>query len=158
MIGALILTHGDVARELLKAARVIVGPMPNFEALSLDWGDCFEEAQAKIRGAVESLDRGRGVLILTDMFGGTPCNLAVKFQSAGKVEVIGGVNLPMILRLAGLEDAGMTLVETARWLQVKGQRSICLASDVLETRPAGTEEATSQTAGRTGAAETTALD
>jgi PTS system mannose-specific IIA component len=133
----LILTHGGVARELLAAARVIVGPMPNFEALSLDWGDCYEDAQAKIRGAVERLDQGAGVLILTDMFGGTPCNLAVKFQRPGSVEVIGGVNLPMVLRLAGLHDGGgMTLSETARWLQVKGQRSICLASDVLES-PAG---------------------
>ena len=137
MIGTLILTHGGVARELLAAARVIVGPMPNFEALSLDWGDCFEDAQAKIRRALDRLDQGDGVLILTDMFGGTPCNLAVKFQRADKVEVIGGVNLPMILRLAGLRDGGMTLAESARWLQVKGQRSICLASDVLETRPPG---------------------
>ena len=87
MIGTLILTHGGVARELLESARVIVGPMPGFEALSLDWGDCFEDAQRKIRGAVERLDQGEGVLILTDMFGGTPCNLAVKFQRAGKVEV-----------------------------------------------------------------------
>jgi PTS system mannose-specific IIA component len=134
MIGTLILTHGGVARELLESARVIVGPMPGFEALSLDWGDCFEDAQRKIRGAVERLDQGEGVLILTDMFGGTPCNLAVKFQRAGKVEVIGGVNLPMVLRLAGLRDGAMNLAEAARWLQVKGQRSICLASDVLETR------------------------
>jgi mannose PTS system EIIA component len=133
MIGTLILTHGGMARELLAAANVIVGPMPNFEALSLEWGDCFEDAQAKIREALGRLEHGEGVLILTDMFGGTPCNLAVKFQSAGRVEVIGGVNLPMVLRLAGLRDDGMTLAEVARWLQVKGQRSICLASDVLES-------------------------
>ncbi len=140
MIGTLILTHGGVARELLESARVIVGPLTGFEALSLDWGDCFEDAQTKIRGAVERLDQGEGVLILTDMFGGTPCNLAVKFQRPGKVEVIGGVNLPMVLRLAGLRDGAMTLQEAARWLQVKGQRSICLASDVLETRNGGARE------------------
>ncbi|MGH9361121.1 MAG: PTS sugar transporter subunit IIA [Thermoanaerobaculia bacterium] len=133
MIGTLILTHGGVARELLAAAHVIVGPMPNFEALSLEWGDCFEDAQGKIREALARVDQGEGVLILTDMFGGTPCNLAVKFQRPGRVEVIGGVNLPMVLRLAGLDDNGMSLPEVARWLQVKGQRSICLASDVLES-------------------------
>ncbi len=133
MIGTLILTHGGMARELLASANVIVGPMPNFEALSLEWGDCFDDAQAKIREALGRLEQGEGVLILTDMFGGTPCNLAVKFQSPGHVEVIGGVNLPMVLRLAGLRDDGMTLAEVARWLQVKGQRSICLASDVLES-------------------------
>jgi len=100
MIGKLILTHGGLARELVSAAQVISGRLNGFEALSLDWNDTFEEARAKVRAAIERLDEGQGVLILTDMYGGTPSNVAVTFLESGKVEVLTGVNLPMVLRLA----------------------------------------------------------
>jgi PTS system mannose-specific IIA component len=130
MIGKLVLTHGGLARELLAAATVIAGNTEGFEALSLEWNDDFEAARAKVAAALARLEAGDGILILTDMFGGTPCNVALTFQQPGRVEILTGVNLPMVLRLAcqGLEQRGVT--EVARWLQAKGQRSVCLASDL----------------------------
>src|SRR3954451_8923673 len=139
MIGKLILTHGGLARELLAAANVISGSLDGFEALSLDWSDGFEEARSKVAAAVERLDQGQGVLILTDMYGGTPCNIAMTFFQPGKVEVLTGANLPMVLRLAcqaGPEEG--TVPELARWLQDKAQKSVCLAGDLSQTRKCGT--------------------
>jgi PTS system mannose-specific IIA component len=130
MIGKLILTHGGLARELLSAAQVISGRLNGFEALALDWNDTFEEARAKVRTAIERLDEGQGVLILTDMYGGTPSNVAVTFLEAGRVEVLTGVNLPMVLRLACQAEEPTVLSEMASWLQSKGQRSICQVSEM----------------------------
>ena len=134
MIGKLILTHGGLARELLSAAQVISGRLNGFEALSLDWNDTFEEARAKVRAAIDRLDDGNGVLILTDMYGGTPSNVAVTFLQTGKVEILTGVNLPMVLRLACQMEEPKTLDEMARWLQSKGQRSLCLVSEMQPKR------------------------
>jgi mannose PTS system EIIA component len=130
MIGKLILTHGGLARELLSAAQTISGRLSNFEAVSLDWNDGIEEAKAQISAAIERLDQGQGVLILTDMYGGTPCNVATAFQQVGKVEILTGVNLPMVLRLAcqSIEDGNLS--DVAHWLQAKAQRSLCLVSDM----------------------------
>lgn len=130
MIGKLILTHGGLARELVSAAQVISGRLNGFEALALDWNDTFEEARAKVRAAIERLDDGQGVLILTDMYGGTPSNVAVTFLEEGKVEVLTGVNLPMVLRLACQAEEPQVLSDMARWLQSKGQRSLCLGSEM----------------------------
>jgi PTS system mannose-specific IIA component len=110
-----------------------------FEALSLDWSDGFDEARGKVAAALERLDQGEGVLILTDMYGGTPCNISMTFYQAGKFEVLTGVNLPMVLRLAcqaGVEKG--TVSELAHWLQDKGQRSVCLAGDLEKGRKCGT--------------------
>jgi PTS system mannose-specific IIA component len=135
MIGKLILTHGGLARELLAAANVIAGRLDGFEALSLDWSDGFDEARAKVAAAVERLDQGQGVLILTDMYGGTPCNIAMTFFQAGKVEVLTGVNLPMVLRLACQAETEVAdVAELARWLQAKGQKSVCRAGDLVQGR------------------------
>jgi len=130
MIGKLILTHGGLARELLSAAQVISGRLNGFEALSLDWNDTFDEARSKVRAAIERLDEGQGVLILTDMYGGTPSNVAVTFLEVGKVEVLTGVNLPMVLRLACQSEEPPVLADMASWLQSKGQRSICQVSEM----------------------------
>ena len=135
MIGKLILTHGGMARELLAAAGVISGTLSGFEALSLDWTDGFEEACGKVAAALGRLDQGQGVLILTDMYGGTPCNIAMTFYQAGRVEVLTGVNLPMVLRLAchtGAEKG--SVAELARGVRDKGQRSVCLAGDLAVGR------------------------
>ena len=135
MIGKLILTHGGLARELLAAANVISGRLNGFEALSLDWSEGFDDARAKVAAALARLDAGEGVLILTDMYGGTPCNIAMTFFQAGKVEVLTGVNLPMVLRLACQTDAEETSVDAlARALQAKGQKSVCLAGDLVNNR------------------------
>lgn len=136
MIGKLILTHGGLARELLSAAGVISGHLSGFEALSLDWSDGFEEARAKVAAALERLEQGQGVLILTDMYGGTPCNVAMTFYQPGRVEVLTGVNLPMVLRLAcQTHDGQESVAELARWLQTKGVKSVCLAGDLAQNRP-----------------------
>lgn len=134
MIGKLILTHGGLARELLAAAQMISGRLSAFEALSLGWSDGFDEARAQVRAAIERLDQGEGVLILTDMFGGTPCNIAMTFLQPGKIEVLTGVNLPMVLRLACQAGEDGNLAELARLLQVRGQKSLCLGSDMVQPR------------------------
>src|SRR3954453_21701235 len=122
MIGKLILTHGGVARELLATAKVISGRLNGFEALSLDWSDGFDEARAKVSAALARLDEGQGVLILTDMFGGTPCNISMTFYEPGRVEILTGVNLPMVLRMAcQIKDEESNVSEVARWLQAKAQ-------------------------------------
>jgi PTS system mannose-specific IIA component len=135
MIGKLILTHGGTARELLAAARTISGELKGFEALSLEWNDTFEEAKLKVRAAVDRLEQGQGVLILTDMFGGTPCNVALTLHQPGRIEILTGVNLPMVLKLAcqGVEETNVA--EVAHWLQAKTQRSVCLASDMGPLTP-----------------------
>jgi mannose PTS system EIIA component len=137
MIGTLILSHGRLAAELLAAAQVIAGALPGFEALSLDWSDGFEEARGKIKEAVGRLDQGDGLLILTDMFGGTPCNVSLTFLQPGRIEVLTGVNLPMVLRLACMPRPEMGVHELALWLQEKGRQSVCLASETM--RPADKE-------------------
>jgi PTS system mannose-specific IIA component len=144
MIGKLILTHGGVARELLAAANVISGRLSGFEALSLDWSDGFDEARVKVAAALERLDQGQGVLILTDMFGGTPCNISMTFYAPGKVEILTGVNLPMVLRMAcQIKEEETSVSDLARWLQDKAQRSVCLAGELIQgrrceiTHPAG---------------------
>lgn len=138
MIGALILSHGRLAAELLAAAQVIAGALPGFEALSLDWSDRFDEAQVKVREALTRLDQGDGVLVLTDMFGGTPCNVSLTFLQPGRVEVLTGVNLPMVLRLACMPRPEMGVHDLALWLREKGKQSICLASETA--RPVAREE------------------
>lgn len=131
MIGTLILTHGGLAREFLAAAREIAGELRQFEAVSLEWSDGLDEASAKIEAALARLDTGEGVLVLVDAFGSTPCNSALRFKRPGGVEVVSGVNLPMVVRLACRGDReSMTLADTARWLQTKGRQAICVGSEV----------------------------
>lgn len=135
MIGTLILTHGGVARELLAAVEEIVGEQANFEAVSLDWDDDAESAQAKIGAAIAKMQGVDGVLILTDTYGGTPCNLAMTFYEPGKVEVVSGVNLPMVMRLAcNGNRQGVTLADVAHWLETKGKQSIVVAGDLSRGR------------------------
>src|SRR6185503_1085555 len=135
MIGKLILTHGGMARELLAAANVISGRLSGFEALSLDWSDGFDEARVKVAAALERLAQGQGVLILTDMFGGTPCNISMTFYEPGKVEILTGVNLPMVLRMAcQIKEEETSVSDLARWLQDKAQRSVCLAGELVQGR------------------------
>jgi PTS system mannose-specific IIA component len=135
MIGTLILTHGGVARELLATVEKIAGSQERFEAVSLGWDDDCDTAEVKISEAIRRVDGGDGVLILTDTYGGTPCNLALHFRQAGKVEVLSGVNLPMVMRLAcngNRRPADVT--EVAHWLEDKGRQSICIAGEVNQAK------------------------
>lgn len=138
MIGTLILTHGGVARELLAAVEEIVGEQANFEAVSLDWDDDADSAQAKIGAAIAKMQGVDGVLILTDTYGGTPCNLAMTFYEPGKVEVVSGVNLPMVMRLAcNGNRQEVKLADVAHWLETKGKQSIVVAGDLSRGRKEG---------------------
>jgi len=124
MVGVLILTHGGLAVELLQAARVIAGELPGFEALALSWDDDAEAARRKLNATLPRLDHGDGVLILTDIYGGTPWNVALGLRESGKVEVLSGVNLPMVVRLGCHKTKCLPLEEMAVWIRDKGRSSI----------------------------------
>jgi len=100
MIGALIITHGRLGNELIKSAELIKGPLENVLPICIDQAKDVEEAKREINGAIKKLDKGKGVLILTDLFGGTPSNISLSFIKEDKVEVLTGVNLPMVLKLS----------------------------------------------------------
>lgn len=123
MVGVLILSHGCLARELLASARRIAGELPSFVALCLDWDEPSEQAQARVCAAVEALDSGDGVLILTDLFGGTPHNLAKWTCATGRIVMVSGVNLPMVLRL-GCSRAEGGLEALAEAVAQRGRASI----------------------------------
>ncbi|MEM7050693.1 MAG: PTS fructose transporter subunit IIA [Acidobacteriota bacterium] len=132
MIGTLILTHGGLADEFLASAQKINGPVAQFDAISLKWSSSPDAARDRVRKAIHDLDCGSGVLILTDAFGTTPCNVAMGFYDPGRVEVVSGVNLPMVMRLACLGNLRTdNLADAAHWLAEKGKQSICVAGDRL---------------------------
>ena len=126
IVTTLIVTQGGLADELLAAARKIVGGECPLAALSLDWEDSFEAARAKLLRAIDSLSvDGDGLLILTDTYGGTPNNVALTLRQPGRIEVLSGVNLPMVLRLGCLRsEPGMTLEEMAEWIGERARASI----------------------------------
>jgi PTS system mannose-specific IIA component len=130
MIGGLIVTHGRLAIELLNAAETITGEIDHIAAVSLGWHDDVGTAAAMVQKALERVNTGDGVVILTDMFGGTPTNIASTFLNPGKVEIVTGVNLPMLIKLAqvSLEEP---LASVARLLRDTGQSSIYIASELL---------------------------
>ncbi len=129
LIGVVVASHGRLAEEMLAAAEMIVGPLQNSKAI------CFKPDQPageliKLMGdAIKEVDRGKGVLILTDLFGGTPANISLSFQGPG-VEIVCGMNLPMLIKLAGCRN-GCSLREAASMVKEYGQRHISLASQVL---------------------------
>ena len=130
MIGVVVVTHGQLANELVKAAETIVGDQPGFAAVSIGWHDAVELARDEIAEAIARVDSGSGVIVLTDMFGGTPSNLAITFLAETRVEVITGVNLPMLLKLAGTREVA-DLRELARRIREDGRTGIWVASDLL---------------------------
>ena len=129
MIGVVVVTHGQLATELLNAAETIVGDLPQFAAVSIGWHEDTEDARGEIERAVARVRQVRGVLILTDMFSVTPSNLALTFLGDG-VEVITGVNLPMLIKLAGVAGRADVL-EAAREIREQGRAAIWVASDLL---------------------------
>lgn len=132
MVGALVVSHGHLAQELVAAAEMIVGDISQIQAVSIGWHDDVNEAHREIEKRIAEVDTGSGVLILTDMFGGTPSNIAFAFHEEGKVDVVTGVNLPMIIRFAGQKE-GETLKLLATAARDLGRSSITLASDFLST-------------------------
>jgi PTS system mannose-specific IIA component len=129
-IGVVVVTHGVLATELLNAAETIVGDLPQFTAVSIGWHDDVSVATTAMSRAIERVDRGRGVLLLTDMFGGTPSNLSMTFLEPDKVEVVTGVNLPMLIKLARIQSEH-DLAALARLVCDDGRAAIRVASDLL---------------------------
>jgi PTS system mannose-specific IIA component len=130
MIGVVVVTHGQLATELLNAAETIVGDLPRFAAVSIGWHEDTQDARDEIAQAITRVQQDAGVLILTDMFGGTPSNLAMTFLAEQNVEVITGVNLPMLIKLAGLAEQS-NLLTAAREMREHGRNAIWVASDLL---------------------------
>ena len=130
MLGVGVITHGQLATELLNAAETIVGDLPGFAAISIGWHDDVEQAREEIGQAISRLETGDGVIVLTDMFGGTPSNLAMSLLEEGRVEVVTGVNLPMLIKLANLRET-VPLQDVARRIREDGRNAIWVASDLL---------------------------
>jgi PTS system mannose-specific IIA component len=131
MIGVVVVTHGQLATELVNAAETIVGDLPRFAAVSIGWHDDTLDAREEIAQAVARVRKDtQGVLILTDMFGGTPANLAMTFLGEGDVEVITGVNLPMLIKLAR-PPKETDLLTLAREMREHGRNAIWVTSDLL---------------------------
>jgi len=133
MIGTLITTHGNLGDELIKSAELIKGPLEDVVHICIDQTKNVEDLKKEISNAIKKLDKGKGVLILTDLFGGTPSNISLSFIKEDKVEVLTGVNLPMILKLSEAKE-NMTLREFACLIKNYGEKNIMLASEILSKK------------------------
>jgi PTS system mannose-specific IIA component len=133
VIGVVVVTHGQLAAELVNAAEAIVGDLPRFAAVSIGWHDDTDDAREEIKQAIARLQSESGVLVLTDMFGGTPTNLGLSFVEPERVEVVTGVNLPMLIKLSSLRPAQPELLAVARELRETGRNAIHVASDLLRS-------------------------
>lgn len=130
MIGLILVTHGRLAQEFLVAMEHVVGKQQNIETVAIGPNDDMEQRRADIATAIARVDTGKGVIVLTDLFGGTPSNLAISLLDAGRVEVIAGVNLPMLIRLEGARRS-MNVREAVAAARDAGQKYISVASDLL---------------------------
>jgi mannose PTS system EIIA component len=138
LIGALIVTHGNLAHELLNAARQIEADVSGIEAVALDWSDTVDVAREKIAAALERTGRDRAaVIIFTDMFGGTPSNISLSFLEQGRIEIVTGVNLPMIVKFAMVKEEAKDVATLAHVISEKGSKAIRVASDLLTAKAAG---------------------
>jgi len=130
MIGLVLVTHGRLAHELVVAMAHVVGTQERIVPVSIGPDDDMEERRADIAAAISEVDAGQGVIVLTDLFGGTPSNLAISLLEPGKVEVIAGINLPMLIRLGGARKA-MKVVDAVAAAREAGRKYITVASEVL---------------------------
>jgi mannose PTS system EIIA component len=133
MIGGIIVSHGKLAEELLNALTIILGEAVNIEAISIGWYDDVEESKRKINKSLKRVDQKNGVLIFTDMFGGTPSNLSFSFMRDGEVEIITGVNLPMLIKFVSLQRNN-NLKEVAKKVVEQGKKNIHLAGALLSKK------------------------
>jgi PTS system mannose-specific IIA component len=129
-VAGVIVTHGHLAGELLAAAEMIVGPISHIAAVSIGWHDDVDNARAEVERAIKGVSQGAGVLLMTDMFGGTPTNIASMFLEAGVIEVVTGVNLPMVIKLASQHEQ-VVLADIAHEMCDVGRQGIYLAGDLL---------------------------
>jgi PTS system mannose-specific IIA component len=131
-IGGVVVSHGQLANELLAAAEAVVGEMQHITAVSIGWHDDVEMAKNEISRAIQSVSSGNGVLLLTDMFGGTPTNISAMFLKKNEVEIITGVNLPMVIKLAN-QNKEMALSEMAKEVETQGKQAIYRTGELLES-------------------------
>ncbi|MFN2511071.1 MAG: PTS sugar transporter subunit IIA [Pyrinomonadaceae bacterium] len=135
-VAGVIVTHGHLAGELLAAAEMIIGPISHITAVSIGWHDDVDAARDEVQRAITRVSQGAGVLLMTDMFGGTPTNIASMFLEDGKFEVITGINLPMVIKLGSQSGQG-SLNEIARRVCDLGRQGIYVAGDLLTPQKSG---------------------
>jgi len=133
MIGLVLVTHGQLATEFRHAVEHVVGPQENFETVAIGADDDMEQRRRDIVEAVARVDTGSGVIVLTDMFGGTPSNLAISVMESGRTEVIAGMNLPMLIKLSSVRKAGSMSTALAE-AQAAGRKYINVASQLLASK------------------------
>jgi len=133
MIGGIIVSHGRLAEELLNALTIILGEAPNIEAISIGWYDDVEDSKKKISQCLKWVDQKNGVIIFTDMFGGTPSNLSFSFLRDNQVEIITGINLPMLIKFVSLQRSN-NLRDVAKKVVEQGKKNIHLASALLSSK------------------------
>lgn len=131
MIGLVIVAHGNLAQEFLNVMQHVVGPQKQIAAVTVEADDDLEKKRAEILGAVKSVDGGKGVILLTDMFGGTPSNIAISITSGKSIEVIAGINVPMLIKLASVRQTE-SLQQAALSGQEAGRKYINTASALLK--------------------------
>jgi PTS system mannose-specific IIA component len=131
-IGIVLVTHGNLAVELVKVMEHVVGPQDQLATVSIGPDDDMEKRREDILNSVQSVDRGLGVIILTDMFGGTPSNLAISIMEQAKIDIVAGVNLPMLVKLASVRSSE-TMSEAVTQARDAGQKYIMVASQVLSS-------------------------
>lgn len=130
MIGLILVTHGDLAEHFVEAMEHVVGKQDAIATVCIGPHDDMEARRAEIASAIEAVDSGKGAIILTDLFGGTPSNLAISLLDAGRVEVIAGINLPMLIRLAGARKS-MDVTQAVGAARDAGRNYITVASEFL---------------------------
>src|SRR5688500_7272077 len=135
-VAGVIVTHGHLSGELLAAAEMIIGPISHITAVSIGWHDDVDAARDEVQRAITRVSQGAGVLLMTDMFGGTPTNIASMFLEDGRVEVITGINLPMVIKL-GTQTGQGSLNEIARRVCDLGRQGIYVAGDLLTPQKDG---------------------
>ncbi len=133
MIGMVLVTHGHLATEFRAALEHVVGPQKQFVSISIGPEDDMERRRAEIIDAIREADSGDGVVLLTDMFGGTPSNLAISVMDGGKIEVLAGVNLPMLIKLASVRDS-QPLEQAVLQAQDAGRKYVYIASKILNAK------------------------
>lgn len=130
MIGLILVTHGHLAEQFVDAMEHVVGKQSGIATVCIGPHDDMEQRRAEIADKIEAVEAGKGVIILTDLFGGTPSNLAISLLETGRVEVIAGINLPMLIRLAGARKS-MDVCEAVEAAQTAGRNYITVASELL---------------------------
>jgi PTS system mannose-specific IIA component len=133
MVGVVLVTHPHLGEEFIRSAEMICGKLPRVLTVSIDTRKEVEELRRGIAEAIKKVDEGDGVLILTDMFGGTPSNMSLAFLQENRVEVVTGLNLPMMIKISNCRE-GRPLRELARMVKEAGQKNINLASEILQKR------------------------